>query len=98
MLADKLPALKSAQSTILFDDLGVESKHLNFFNVIDWKLHIKELKITKNKIDDITVILENCTNLERLYFNENFVTKLVFKKSLPNLQILNGSSNEIKVI
>ena len=56
MLADKLPGLKSAQSSISFDDLGVETKHLSFFSAIEWKFNIKELKITKNKIEDMSII------------------------------------------
>jgi len=56
VLADKLPALKSAQSSISFDDLGVETKHLSFFSAIEWKFNIKELKITKNKIEDMSII------------------------------------------
>lgn len=69
VLGDMLPALKSARTSIQFDDLGIETKHLDYFRDLSWRHSIKELMLANNKIENVTIIFDNLNSLERFYFN-----------------------------
>jgi len=52
-----LPDLAGAKSILKLKDLGIENGHLTFFKEINWANTIKELKLNKNNISNLTLVL-----------------------------------------
>ena len=52
-----LPDLAGAKSLLKLSDLGIIDVHLQFFKEINWSASIKELKLSKNKLTSVAMIL-----------------------------------------
>ena len=76
-------------------NMGLSDGQLNYFQEIDWKNSIKTLRISNNKIQNITCILENLVNLVSLFANDNFIEKVCFKKPLKMLTKLSLKMNKL---
>lgn len=78
---------------------GITTPLLNdYFSKCKEKLKIKTLNLSNNKINDIQVIVNECSNLEALMVSKNFIKTLNLTKPLSGLSKLVLFSNKISEI
>jgi len=73
-------------------DMNINNTALkNLRDHTKWTKNVKNLIISDNNISSIGVILELCTNLEKLNISRNRFRQLRFKTALPSLVELDAS-------
>jgi Leucine-rich repeat (LRR) protein len=78
--------------------LGIEKRHLSYFNNLAGANHIVEINLSKNKISDINELLIVLPNIQRLIATENYIKSFVPQIKLNELTSIVLKRNLIKEI
>ncbi len=92
-------AINQQKKVLKMTDMNINNKALLHFNDhSNWTNKIKLLDLSNNNLSNIAIVLELCSNLEKLNISRNRFVQLRFHLMLNSLVELDASENNIQKI
>ncbi len=92
-------AINQQKKVLKMTDMNITNRGLAHFNDhTNWTSKIKLLNLSDNNLSNIAIVLELCSNLEKLNISRNRFVQLRFHLMLTSLVELDASENNIQKV